>query len=149
MHLWHIGALPSIFNSLFKYAGDVHSYNTRYASDRNLYKSKVRTNIGKQSISFMAIDIWNSIPVELNLAKKHTLFPKTLNSTYLKNKLLNVKSRCILAKIYIYALQFWYSLNYTTIVTYTMFYRCFLLQMLIIIIFYLILLIFSLFKPEI
>ena len=91
MHLWHIGALPSIFNSLFKYAGDVHSYNTRYASDRNLYKSKVTTNIGKQSISFMAIDIWNSIPVELNLAKKHTLFPKNLKQYLLEKQIIECK----------------------------------------------------------
>ena len=36
--------------------------NTRYATQKNLYKPHVRTNTGKQMISFKAIDLWKSIP---------------------------------------------------------------------------------------
>ena len=65
MHFWHNGLLPSIFDSMFKYARNVHSYNTRYASNDNLYKSGVKTNIGKQTISFAAIDHWKNLPSQL------------------------------------------------------------------------------------
>ena len=34
----------------------------------------------------------------LNLAQKHSPFPKTLKVTYIKNKFLNVESRCIFTK---------------------------------------------------
>ena len=61
-HLWHKGLLPDIFRDTFLYAGDVHNYNTRYATNQNLYKPRVRTNTGKQMISFKAIDLWKSIP---------------------------------------------------------------------------------------
>lgn len=64
-HLWHKGQLPSLFNNFFQYATDVHNYNTRYAAKQNLYKSRVRTNTGKQMISNMAIDLWHDIPSHL------------------------------------------------------------------------------------
>ena len=43
----------------------MHRYNTRYTAKQNFYKHKVRTNTGKQSVSFMAIDIWKDIPSSL------------------------------------------------------------------------------------
>ena len=55
----------NIFQNIFKYANTVHNYNTRYAANQNLYKSKVRTNIGKQRISFVAIDLWKDLPSDL------------------------------------------------------------------------------------
>ena len=64
-HLWHKGLLPNIFQNIFKYANTVHNYNTRYAANQNLYKSKVRTNIGKQRISSVAIDLWKDLPSDL------------------------------------------------------------------------------------
>ena len=33
-HLWHKSLLPSVFQDLLKYGRNVHSYNTRYASDK-------------------------------------------------------------------------------------------------------------------
>ena len=50
------------FTTLFFTLGDVHNYNTRYATNQNLYKPRVRTNTSKQIILFKAIDLWNSIP---------------------------------------------------------------------------------------
>ena len=34
-----------------KYAREVNFYNTMYASQNNLYKKRLRTNAGKQTIS--------------------------------------------------------------------------------------------------
>ena len=39
---------------VFKYASSLHTYDTRYAASQNLYKTRVRTNTGKQTISYMA-----------------------------------------------------------------------------------------------
>ena len=64
-HLWHNGVLPEVFHDIFQYARNMYRYNTRYTAKRNFYKYKVRTNTGKQSISFMAIDIWKDIPPSL------------------------------------------------------------------------------------
>ena len=47
---------------MFQYAGIMHGYNTRYTVKQNFYKSRVRTNVGKQSISFAAINIWKDLP---------------------------------------------------------------------------------------
>ena len=46
IQLWHKGLLPDVDN-MFHYASNIHGYNTRYSTERNLHKSKVRTNIGK------------------------------------------------------------------------------------------------------
>ena len=46
-------------------AKDIHPYNTRFASKDNLYKVRVRTNIGKQTIVSTASDIWQDLPIEL------------------------------------------------------------------------------------
>ena len=59
IHAWHKGVLPEPFNHSFQY---VHNYNTRYASKQNLHKFRVKTNTGKQMISFMAIDLWQELP---------------------------------------------------------------------------------------
>ena len=40
----------------------LHTYNTRYAASQNLYKTRVRTNTGKQTISYKASVFWHNIP---------------------------------------------------------------------------------------
>ena len=55
-HLWHKGLLPDVIHNTFQYASTVHSYNTRYATRKNLYKPHVRANNGKQMISFKALN---------------------------------------------------------------------------------------------
>jgi len=65
IYLWHKGLLPKLFQDFFQYAGNVHGYNTRYASRKNLYISKVRTNSGKQSITYTATVLWDNIPIHL------------------------------------------------------------------------------------
>ena len=61
-HLWHKDLLPNVFHNFFKYASSLHTYNTRYAASQNLYKTRVRTNTGKQTISYMASIFWHNIP---------------------------------------------------------------------------------------
>ena len=71
IHAWHKGLLPHIFDNFFQYSRDVHSYNTRYSSNLNMYKPYVQTNTGKQAISFGAIDLWKDLP---DLTKNLPLF---------------------------------------------------------------------------
>ena len=61
-YLWHKNLLPNVFYNIFKYASSIHTYNTRYAASQNLYKTRVRTNTGKQTISYMASIVWLNIP---------------------------------------------------------------------------------------
>ena len=56
-HRWHSKALPNIFENYFQYANDIHSHNTRYARNKNFYKPCTRTNIGKQSVSSIVVDL--------------------------------------------------------------------------------------------
>ena len=59
---WHKGLLPHIFDNFFQYSRDVHCYNTIYSSNLNMYKPYVRTNTGKQAISFGAINLSKDLP---------------------------------------------------------------------------------------
>ena len=61
-HLWHKNLLPNVFLDFFQYARSLHTYNTRCAASQNLYKSRVRTNTGKQTISYMVSIFWHNIP---------------------------------------------------------------------------------------
>lgn len=67
VHKWHKGLLPNTFNNIFTQAKNVHAYNTRYATKGNLYKPRVRTNIGKQSLSYTGSNIWADLPYELKI----------------------------------------------------------------------------------
>ena len=65
VHSRHKGCLREVFDIMFQYASNIHCYNTRYTAKKNLYKMSVRTNVGKQSISFIATDIWKDLPTHL------------------------------------------------------------------------------------
>ena len=54
---WHKSILPELFNHFFQYASNIRNYNTRYAANQNLHKFRVKTNTGKQMISFMTMDL--------------------------------------------------------------------------------------------
>ena len=68
-----------------QYASEVHSYNTRYATQQNLYKPHDRKNTGKQIISFKAIDLWKSIPRYLKNLNVYT-FSKNIKHYLLSKK---------------------------------------------------------------
>ena len=66
----------------------LHTYNTRYAASQNLYKTRVRTNTGKQTISYMASIFWHNIPPymkNLNLYKFSKQIKLYLFSDQLEN----------------------------------------------------------------
>ena len=84
-HSWHNGLLPEVFDNTFQYARNIHRYNTRYTAKQNFYKYKVKTNAGKQSVSYMAIDIWKDLPSSLKDLSVYA-FPKYMIVTSCHNK---------------------------------------------------------------
>jgi len=64
-HHWRSKALPNIFYNYFQYASDIHSYDTGYACNKNFYKPCTRTNIGKQYVSSIVVDLWQDLPTSL------------------------------------------------------------------------------------
>lgn len=75
-HHWHKNELPEIFDTYFQYASDVHSYSTRYATKKNFYKPRTRTNIGKQSVSSILVDLWKELPCHLKNITNFTFTKK-------------------------------------------------------------------------
>ena len=45
-------------------ASEVHSYNTRFATNFNIYRPSISNNYGATAFSFVASKIWESIPFE-------------------------------------------------------------------------------------
>ena len=88
-HRWHNKALPNIFDSYFQYANDIHSYNTRYATNKNFYKPCTRTNIGNQSVSSIVVDLWQDLS---NSLKNHNTFtfPGKVKEYLLKTQFSNL-----------------------------------------------------------
>ena len=54
-----------------------------YTAKHIFYKNKVKTNAGKQSVSYMAVDIWKDLPTSLKYLSVF-VFPK-----YIKRYLLS------------------------------------------------------------
>ena len=88
-HRWHNKALPNIFDNYFQYANDIHSYNTRYATNKNFYKPCTRTNIGKQSVSSIVVDLWQDLSTSLKNLNTFT-FPGKVKESLLKTQFSNL-----------------------------------------------------------
>ena len=65
MYLFHTNALPEIFDTYFLSTEHAHHYNTRSKSNQNYFLKSIRTNIGKNSIQFYSVQLWNRIPLAL------------------------------------------------------------------------------------
>ena len=65
VHSWHKGLLPEEFDNIFQYA----SHKIYMTAKQNLYKPSVQTDVGKQSISFMATNVWKDLPTPLKKLK--------------------------------------------------------------------------------
>lgn len=65
----------------FQYADNVHNYNTRYGAKQNLHKFRVKTNTGKQMISFMTIDLWHELPYKFKDLNQFA-FSKSVKNFY-------------------------------------------------------------------
>ena len=80
----------TFFINTFRYACDVHSYNTRYTSKANFYKEHFRANAGKRTTSAMAVKLWQELPIELKNVK-HFNFRKKVKQ-YLLEKQIHCQS---------------------------------------------------------
>ena len=87
-HSWYKHLLPEVFDGTFQYARSIHRYNTRYTAKQNFYKFRNKTNTGKQSVSFMAIDIWKVLPSSLKDLSV-IAFPKYIKRYLLSEQKLN------------------------------------------------------------
>lgn len=59
-HLWHKSLLPNLF-FIISFATSLYARSTRYASSQNFYMSRIRTNTGKQTVSYMGSIFWHEI----------------------------------------------------------------------------------------
>ena len=73
----------------YMYANDIHSYNTRYATNKNFYKPCTRTNIGKQSVSSIVVDLWQDLSTSLKNLNTFT-FPGKVKESLLKTQFSNL-----------------------------------------------------------
>ena len=85
-HQWHEKKLPSIFDNYFRYASDVHAYNTRYASKSNFYKARFRTNIGKTTLLALAADYWQKLPHDIKNLNT-SIFPRKAKQYLLRKQM--------------------------------------------------------------
>ena len=79
-------SLASVFDNHFRYASDVHTYNTRYASKGNSTKARFRANIGKTTLSVLAAHHWQKLPhdiKDLNLS----IFPRKAKQYLLRKQM--------------------------------------------------------------
>ena len=51
----------------------------RYTAKKNFYKLSVPTSIAKQSISFMAADIWQDLPTHLKNSSESAFLMKIIH----------------------------------------------------------------------
>ena len=88
VHSRHKGCLREVFDNIFQYASDIHFYNARYTAKKNLYKKSIQTNLSKQSISFIATDIWKDLPTHLKNSSV-SAFPKKFIDYLLSEQQIN------------------------------------------------------------
>ena len=63
----------------------IFSHNTTYAGNKNFYKPRTRTNIGKQSVSSIVVDLWQGLPTSLKNLNTFT-FPGKVKEFLLKTQ---------------------------------------------------------------
>lgn len=93
----------ALLNHSCQYASNVHNYTTRYVANQNLHKFRVKTNTGKQMISFMAIDLWQEIPKKFKDLNQFA-FSKCVNNyicsiSAISNVILKVLKLCSMSAI--------------------------------------------------
>ena len=52
---------------------DIHSYNTKYASNLNFHVPRVRSNYGKYAFRFTITKTWEAIPTKIKTPSCHKL----------------------------------------------------------------------------
>jgi exonuclease III len=77
--------LPSCFSSCFTLTSDVHSYNTRSSSNKNIYVSFNRTSMFKNGLVQRGTHFWNSLPTPLKTSLSLSTFTKQLKTQLLQS----------------------------------------------------------------
>ena len=54
--------VPEVFQKYLIKVSDIHSHNTRYASNLNFHVPRVRSNYGKHTFTFAITKIWEETP---------------------------------------------------------------------------------------
>ncbi len=62
IHKFHNNNIAPAFNSYFTYASDVHSYNTRYATNSNFHLPIIHNSFGLRSPSYTGSRLWSQLP---------------------------------------------------------------------------------------
>ena len=57
--------VPTILKGTLTLASEVHSYNTRFVSNPNFYRPRIRNNYGAATFAFDGSKIWEEIPSKL------------------------------------------------------------------------------------
>jgi len=83
-HSFHHKTLSKMFDNLFKNLKTSHTYNTRIRSNQNFFKPSVNTHIGKKSIQYRGVEVWQSLKLNIKL------LGSTSFRTQVKNCLLDI-----------------------------------------------------------
>jgi len=62
-YVHHRDKLPEIFQNYFLFNNDIHSYNTRLAT--NIHLPRADTSYGQRSVSYEGVNLWNYLPEDL------------------------------------------------------------------------------------
>ena len=76
---------PETISDMYQVANNVHSVNTRYASDGNFYLNLPNTTEGQRSITLSGARVWSRAPATTKDAQSLVLF-KTQLKEYLLDK---------------------------------------------------------------
>ena len=63
--------IPEVFQNYLVKVSDIHSYNTRYASNLNFHVPRVRSNYGKHTLRFAITKTWKEIPTKIKTLSNH------------------------------------------------------------------------------
>ena len=66
MYKYMDGMLPELFLDMFTSISDIHNYDTRQATNKNLLVSFKSTSRGQQSITYIGPHVWNFILSKIN-----------------------------------------------------------------------------------
>ena len=63
--------IPEVFQNYLIKVSDIHSRNTRYASDLNFHVPRGSSNYGKHTFKFATTKTWEEIPTKIETLSYH------------------------------------------------------------------------------
>ena len=70
----NISNVLTIFKGTLTPASEVHSYNTRFVSNHNLYRPRIRNNYGAATFAFAGSKVWEHIPSILKTLPDNSVY---------------------------------------------------------------------------